>query len=128
MQDGGLLFYSGISDSRCMFVYICLCTYTNYGSGMRPYTPPHACINPISSTCFVCFGFANALVSTSAVCSGSQQLSILTTLFSTRSLIQCRRVVLRPFVKLGIPRHHYGAVVISLNNCWDLLFVPQLII
>ena len=37
MQDGGQLSYSGISDSCCMFVYICLGTYMNYRSGMRPY-------------------------------------------------------------------------------------------
>ena len=39
------------------------------------YTPPHVSANPISLTCFICLGLGNAFVKTSAVCSGSRQLS-----------------------------------------------------
>jgi len=43
---------------------------------------------PIPSQCHECFGFSKALVSTSAVCSGSWQFSILNTLSATRSQTQ----------------------------------------
>src|SRR6266700_7007185 len=42
--------------------------------GLPPNAPPQVEASPISEMCFLCFGRGRALVRTSAVCSGSQQL------------------------------------------------------
>ena len=48
----------------------------------------------ISVTCFWCFGLGKALVKTSAVCCGSQQLSIFKVFCSTWSCTQCQCVLI----------------------------------
>src|ERR1700761_9569360 len=58
------------------------------------YTPLHVGASPISATCLLCLGRANAFVKISVVCSGSLTLRIWTTPFSTRSLIQCHFVAM----------------------------------
>jgi len=56
-----------------------------------PNTPPQAGVSPISATCWACFWRGKALVSMSAVCSGSQQLSTTMVPSCTSSRTQCQR-------------------------------------
>ena len=75
-----------------LYMHICLRHKTrNY---LRPNTPLQIVTSPISLRCFWCFCRAKGLVNTSAVCSGSRQLSILITLSCTRSRTQCHLVAI----------------------------------
>jgi hypothetical protein len=58
------------------------------------YTPLQVGASPISPVCFLCLGRARGFVSTSAVCSGSRQLSISISLDSTILRIQCHFVAM----------------------------------
>ena len=73
--------------------------------GLPPNTPPQVEASPISVICLLCFGRARALVSTSAVCSGSRQFSIVTRFCSMSSLTQCHRIAM---------------CLLRLWNCWFL--------
>ena len=48
--------------------------------------------NMVHDTCWRCFGLGRAFVNMSAVCCGSQQLSIVTSPRSTSSRTQCHRI------------------------------------
>ncbi len=61
---------------------------------MSLFTPLQTVATPISVVCFLCFGRVNALVSTSAVWSGSRQLSARMVPFWTKSRIQCHFVAM----------------------------------
>src|SRR6266446_834353 len=93
-----------LSDYRVLLFTMSPCDYLLLVS-LPPNTPPQVKASPISEMCFLCFRRGRALVRTSAVCSGSQQLSIVTSPFSTSSLIQCHRIAI---------------CLLRLWNCWFL--------
>ena len=97
-----------LSDYRVLLFTMSPCDYLcDYLLlvGLPPNTPPQVEVSPISEMCFLCFGRGRDLVRTSAVCSGSQQLSIVTSPFSTSSLTQC---------------HWIAICLLRLWNCWFL--------
>jgi len=55
-------------------------------------TPPQTGASPMPSTCFLCLGRGSALVKTSAVCSGSRQLSTFMVPCCTCSHTQCQQI------------------------------------
>jgi len=55
-------------------------------------TPPQTGASPMPSMCFLCLERGSALVKTSAVCSGSQQLSTFMVPCYTCSHTQCQRI------------------------------------
>ena len=79
--------------------------------GLPSNTPPQVEASPISVRCLLCFGRARALVSTSAVCSGSRQLSIVTRSCLINSLTQCHRIAM---------------CLLRLWNCWFLAIEIEL--
>jgi len=72
-DSGGSRSRSYYLDNTCDYL---LCNIY-HDLDLHPNTPSQVDITPISKICFECFGHAKAFMSTSAVCSGSRQLSII---------------------------------------------------
>ena len=62
--------------------------------GLSPNTPLQTDARPISWACFLCFACGSTFVNTSAVCSGSWQLSNWISLFCTRSCTRCHLIAI----------------------------------
>ena len=68
------------------------CNSVGLGSNLYYHnTPPQMNTRPIPFVCFRCFSCNNALVNTSAVCSGLRTLLTVTTLSHISSWIQCHQ-------------------------------------